>query len=457
CRRRDEPSMTDFAAVAVAATTAVGAWWSPALPAWPGMVLAVVALVARRIVLLAVGCALAAGALAHDAWAAVEPPAPARLQGPVTLVDDPQPRGRALRAVVETSEGRLEAWARGASARRLQQRLAGEVVVVEGQMAPASPDQRRRLGARHVRGILQVSEVGPWNAGSPAARSANRVRRLLARSASALPAPQRPLYMGMVIGDDRDLDPAVVRRFRAAGLSHLMAVSGQNVALVLALAAPLIGRLPIRARWVATLTLVGWFVLVTRAEPSVLRAAAMAVLSATARLLGRPASPMRLLSLAVTALVLVDPLLVWSVGWWLSVGATTGIAALAPRIEARLRGPRWFTEPLAVTSAAQVGVLPVSLLVFGSVPSSSVPANVVAAPAAAAVTVLGLPAGLVGAWVPHPVAVAALLPARVCLFWIDTVASVAARGPAVPASVVVAVLLTVLAAAAGRHLARSGR
>ena len=83
------------------------------------------------------------------------------------------------------------------------------------------------------------------------------------------------------------------------------------------------------------LALIGWFVVLTRAEPSILRAGTMAALSATAFVLGRQREPVRLLALAVIGLVLVDPLLAWSIGFWLSVGATPGVTAVGPWLAAR--------------------------------------------------------------------------------------------------------------------------
>src|SRR5262249_58643037 len=129
-----------------------------------------------------------------------------------------------------------------------------------------------------------------------------------------------------------------------------------------------------------TVGLIGWFALLTRFEPSVVRAAAMAAIAATATVLGRPASTVRLLSLAVAVMVLIDPLLVWSVGWWLSVGATGGIAVLATPLAVRLPGPRPLAQTLAITAAAQVGVTPVAIAAFGGLPVVSVPANLLAVP-----------------------------------------------------------------------------
>jgi competence protein ComEC len=195
---------------------------------------------------------------------------------------------------------------------------------------------------------------------------------------------------------------------------------------VLAAAGPLLRRLRPVPRWLVTLVLIGWFAALTRFEPSIVRAGAMAGLSATAFLTGRERSPLRLLALAVIGLVLVDPLLVWSIGFWLSVGATAGVTAVGPWLAARLERLGGLALPLATTLGAQVGVLVPSVLVFGRLPLVSVPANVLAVPVAGAVMLYGLPAGLIAGTVP-PLAPIVMLPARVGTRWVDSVAFLASR------------------------------
>ena len=144
-----------------------------------------------------------------------------------------------------------------------------------------------------------------------------------------------------------------------------------------------------------TLGLIGWFVLLTRAEPSVLRAGTMAALSATAFVLGRQREPVRLLALAVVGLLLVDPLLAWSVGFWLSVGATAGVTAVGPWLAPRLGVLGPLALPVAVTVGAQLGVAVPSLLVFGRLSLVGTVANLVAVPVAGLV-MLVRPARLPG-------------------------------------------------------------
>jgi competence protein ComEC len=155
----------------------------------------------------------------------------------------------------------------------------------------------------------------------------------------------------------------------------------------------------------------------------------MAGIACTASFAGRPASTLRLLALAVAGSVVVDPLLVGALGFQLSVGATTGIALLAHRIAAHLRGPRLIRELVAVTVAAQVGVLPVAVPAFGGVPWATLPANLLAVPVAGPLTVWGLGAGLVAGRLGPPADALLHAPTALMTRWLDGVAAWGAHLP----------------------------
>jgi competence protein ComEC len=327
-----------------------------------------------------------------------------------------------VRVDVRVGRRRYEAWARGAAAAVLRDRLAGELVRLRGRVRPPSPDDRHWLAPRHVAAQLDVDAVDGWRAGNLASRVADGVRRTLTRGARPLHDDERSLLLGVVLGDDSAQSDELREAFRASGLSHLLAVSGENVAFVLALASPLLRRVGLRWRWWLTLGLLGFFGLLTRWEPSVLRAGAMAALACTASTLGRPTSRLRLLALAVSGVVLVDPLLVHSLGFRLSVGATIGIALFAGPVGRRLPGPSWCTEPLAVTIAAQIGVAPVALPAFGGLPLASLPANLLAVPAAAPLTAWGLTGGVLAGVAGPPFDRWLHLPSRLLAGWLAGVA-----------------------------------
>jgi competence protein ComEC len=346
--------------------------------------------------------------------------------GTATLATDPEPVTGSVRVVAIVDGRRVEAWARGSPARALRPRLAGEKVELVGELAPPRPAMARRLAVRHIVGRLTVREVAGWHRAEQPWGAANALRRLLTDGAVSLPPTSRALLAGLVLGDDREQPAELANAFEGAGLTHLLAVSGQNVAFVLAVAGPGLQRLGLRTRLLATLGVLGFFTVVTRFEPSVLRAVAMASSAALTAALGRPASGVRLLSLAATGLVLVDPMLVHSLGFQLSVLATAGIVLGAPPLARRLPGPRWLTLPLSVTLAAQLATAPLIIARFGSVPVASVPANLLAEPVAGAAMVYGLTGGLFAGGVlrllgPWPAAVLHL-PTRLMLWWLAGVA-----------------------------------
>jgi competence protein ComEC len=148
------------------------------------------------------------------------------------------------------------------------------------------------------------------------------------------------------------------------------------------------------------LTVIVVFAAMTRFEPSVLRASAMTAIATLAAFAGRPVARGRVLAYAVIVLLLLDPYLLSAIAFWLSCGASAGIAFLAPALAARLPVPRVVREPLAVSLAAQVGVLPILLLTFDTFPLVTPIANLVAAPAAAALGSYGFVASALAGTIP---------------------------------------------------------
>ncbi len=414
--------MSDRHAVALAVAAMAGGWWSAAVPLIPAIALVAAALVVRKPWLLVVGVLLLSSSLGARAWAGLDPLEPAVFEGEASLVSDPVPVGEGMRVFVRAEGRRYEAWAYGRAARDLGDRLAGDRISVTGSVRPILPLPSYQA-ARHVANRLNIDHVHHYRDGPFPYRMANWLRRTIARGAQTLHDDRLALFTGLSYGDDRHQSPVVSDDFRAAGLTHLLAVSGQNVAFVLILARPLIERFDYRGRWALTLGAIGFFALVTRFEPSVLRASVMAAIAATATLLGREASSRRVLTLAVALLVLVDPLLVHSVAFRLSVAASTGIILWAPRLAERLRGPRLLADALSVTVSAQLAVAPLLIATFGGVPVASLPANLLAAPVAGPIMMWSLSAGLAAGLVGGPLAQAIHWPTDLGIGWIQAVAS----------------------------------
>jgi competence protein ComEC len=333
---------------------------------------------------------------------AVSHHADARLVG--TLLDDPD-ASRFVASVlvrVDSFDGRAAGGRRvvvhasGDLADHLRILSAGESAVLRGWCSELEGfDLRWRW--KHAVGEVHATElVGVGRARAPLDRLANGMRALVLDGSAQLQPIDRALLAGFLLGDTRGVPDELTEQFRLAGLTHLTAVSGENVAFVLALFAPLLRRAGLRGRVVIAVVVLVCFGTMTRWEPSVLRAIAMAMVGLLAGALGRPTTGVRVLVLAATGLLLIDPFLVHQVGFVLSCGASLGIALLARPITARLPGPGWMREVLGVTAAAQVGVAPILIPVFGSMPLVALPANLVAVPLAAPLTMWGLVAGVAG-------------------------------------------------------------
>src|SRR4051812_18430869 len=200
--------------------------------------------------------------------------------------------------------------ASGRNAGELRVLEMGDRVTLAGRLEPLDGFDSR-LRWRHVVARLADARLQAFDTPSvPLLRAANAMRSTVLRGTDALRPSDRALFVGFAFGDTRDIPDAVVGAYRAAALSHLLAVSGANVAFVLAIARPLLrrGSLATRAALGASIVLV--FAAATRFEPSVLRASVMAVVAMAAMIVGRPVPATRLLSLAVIVLLLADPFLV---------------------------------------------------------------------------------------------------------------------------------------------------
>lgn len=284
--------------------------------------------------------------------------------------------------------------AEASAAQRLVVLSAGDGVVLRGWLHPLT-GYDRYLRWSHVAAVLVATDfVSASRPESLIYLVANKSRDLVLSGTTTLPSKPRALMAGFLLGDTRDISSEVINEFRSSGLSHLLAVSGSNVAFVLVLVGPLVSRFPRFIRLGAIFLVLIIFGAMTRWEPSVLRACAMAACAVFAAYIGRPTRGVRILGVAVFLLLLVDPFLLHSVGFLLSVGASLGICLLAPVIALRLRGPNWFRLAFATTASAQIGVAPVLLVIFGSIPLVSIPANLLAVPLVGPLTIWGLASGV---------------------------------------------------------------
>ena len=376
---------------------------------------------------------LAAVVVGVPAWSASHDLDQGDYAGVAVIVEEPVHVG-ASRVVFSIEGKRYVSYLYSQSAGAVSRCRVGEWIRLDGIRSELSRVQHGRLASRHVVGTLTVRNVrSSCHAGSVLSRSANGVRDVLASSVVSLEADEAALLLGLVIGDDSDQPTSMVEAFRAAGLSHLTAVSGQNVAFVLAVFAPLLRRVPSRFRLGVMVAIVAWFVVLTRCEPSVVRAGVMAVVAGYGSSRGFESSGERALAITVIGALFIDPLLSTSVGFALSTAATAGLVWISPRIAEHLPGPLWFAEALGVTIGAQLAVMPVSWAVFRTFNVVGLASNLVAVPVAGFVMLCGLPVMgvcgiLIGLGVPFAFEATsvAMLVLRAGVRWVWWVAVIAA-------------------------------
>lgn len=277
----------------------------------------------------------------------------------------------------------------------------------------------------HPAGELEVVR------GPPAAVAATTTvrERVRAMASAYLPPDSAALLSGLVTGDTAGLSEPTADALRAAGLTHLVAVSGSNVALVLggAIGLAAMTGLGARGRRRAAVLVLLWFVVLVRGEPSVLRASLMALLVLASAGLGRGRDARHVLGMATLMLLLIDPLLAGQLGFALSVLATAGVLVVGPLTADRVPGPAWLAPLIGATVGAQVAVAPVLISAEGGMSLGTLPANLVAVPAAALASAVGVIAALVAQAVPAAGAVIAVIaqPALTVILWAGRAFSVA--------------------------------
>ncbi len=322
--------------------------------------------------------------------------------------EGPRPSYAYLHVNVTEVTGRGQSWTAnttvlvtvsGDNVPRWQKLAVGSTI---GSTVRIQPARHGSDIAAMLRAVGPPRRLAPPHAGT---RLINRVHRGLRRAVHLGRPPQRAFMPAMVLGDKDQLSPTTDADFKTTSLTHLMVVSGMNLTLLLAF-------LLIGARWVGVrgwwLRLVGLlgvavFVPLCRGEPSVLRAAAMGLVSLAALGMSDRSTGLRGLFVASIGLVLIDPWLSRSVGFALSVLATGGIVWWSGRWTAAMIRwlPRIVAEAITVPLAAHLATLPVITAISGRVSVVGVLANAAAAPFVAPARLLGFVAAalsLISSW-----------------------------------------------------------
>jgi len=264
----------------------------------------------------------------------------------------------------------------------------GVTVSFEGKFEPAGRNSRDAFL------VKPLSEIEIVSAPDNTQGFLNELRASYVASLSGVTADSKTLVAGLAIGEISDLSPELEEQMRIVSLTHLVAVSGSNCAIVVGMVyliavALRFGR---TGRTIISLTALSLYVLLIGPDPSVLRAGVMAASVIIMVALGRRTWALNALAIAAIILLIADPWLAVEFGFGLSVLATAGILLLAPAMSEKLsrRMPVPLALGLSVTLAAQLFCLPLLMQLQPGLPTYSVIANLLAGPMVAPVTVLGM-------------------------------------------------------------------
>lgn len=349
-------------------------------------------------------------AIDSDPLSAVASGSQIELRG--NLLEHPRSRafGSSMRVRVVAPGGRGQLVEVRTNAQTMNGEAIGDEIVAYGKLSAVDPEAGSPRAASYARYLLRngvrrrfqaesVALTGARRSGLPGAIDAIRERseRTLATGLAAEPAA---LLRGMVLGGDNGIPEPTAEAFRVAGLSHILAVSGQNVLLLVILVEAIamaagVGR---QVRLMAGAALICVYVPLCGAQASVVRAGAMGLAGLAAMLASRPSSRVYALLLAAIAVLGWNPRATADVGAQLSFAAVLGIMAFTRPLAERLssRVPRWAAEAFAATAGATVATAPLMAYHFSAVSLVSLAANVLAAPLIGPIVWLGSLAAAIG-------------------------------------------------------------
>ena len=240
-------------------------------------------------------------------------------------------------------------------------------------------------------------------------------RKFVAGMQSVLPEPLAPFAMGLLVGQRATLPEGVKQDLLMVGLTHIIAVSGYNLTIILHASRRLLGKLSKRLATGMSLGLIVVFLAIAGASASIVRAAIVSVLSIWAAYYGRPIKPLNLLALTAVITGWANPNYLWGdLSWYLSFLAFFGVMILAPLIQGRWPG-EWHKSLLGGVAlesvCAEAMSLPFVLHIFGQMSLIGLPANVLVVTLVPLAMLLSLVAGLggmlcgsVGGWLAWPAA-----------------------------------------------------
>lgn len=260
--------------------------------------------------------------------------------------------------------------------------------------SPLQFDYGKYLKSKHIYGQVTLSTSAYYKlktiSGNPALLWAARFRESVQEKLKIYPFTQRQLSIinALILGQRQDIDKEVNKNYAAAGMMHILAVSGLHVGIILlllrALTKPLKHRKWKLLRSVIIITLIWVFAIITGLSPSVMRAATMFTFLELGSLWGGKRATQNALIYSAIALLLLSPNLIYHVGFQLSYLAVAAILWIQPWLHSFWSPNNYVLRILwgtiTVTTAAQLGVVPLSLYYFHQFPGLFFISNIVVLP-----------------------------------------------------------------------------
>ena len=304
----------------------------------------------------------------------------------------------------------------------------GDRVQVQGKLSSAKGSRQARMSFARIERVARgTSKLDVWR------------RKFTAGLQSVLPEPLGSLGLGILIGQRTTLPDMLTTDMSVVGLTHIVAVSGYNLTIIVSMVRRLLKRRSKYQTATVTFALVLVFIAITGMSASIVRAGVVSGASLLAWYTGRTFRPMVLLLLVAAATAGWFPPYLWSdIGWYLSFLAFAGVLLVAPLFEKRFltRKPRVVLSLLIETMSAQILTVPLIMFVFGRLSIISLVANMLVVPFVPLAMLASVCAGLAGMWWAS-VAGWLAVPAVVIMTYMVDVISLLARAPS--ASLVLAI------------------
>ena len=286
----------------------------------------------------------------------------------------------------------------------------GDRVQVNGEISPPEPsedgfDYARYLATKRISAVVNAVGVEPLS------ESPGLVGRVHRRTDTALGYGLRPreasVVRGMVLGDRSMIPEELDEAFRRSGITHILAISGQHVAILAAMIYFVLRAFAVKmlVRVPTTLVLIWIYIFVAGAPPSAIRAGVVATFVLAAALFGRQLSPLHFMTTMLAAVLAYNPQLVYSTGFQLSVSAVLGILLLRKPLQSLLKAtvfrplrkpPEAISNLLSISLAAQIGTAPIIASTFEEVSVIGVFTNLIAVPLSGPILTLGLLGSIFG-------------------------------------------------------------